>query len=242
MHIHVGLVRVVPCLLHVEVRCGSVEVHVGERPDRTLRSVGSHADTIRGRNGRNLPRLGNPTARVDVRLSEIDQVALQVGCKTVDGLHPFACRDRRRGMGTEVGPVFDVIHLNWFFDEEQVAILDAAHEVQDVRSRHRPGTMNGQFVVLTAGLAKLVHVLDHPRDRSLRPSDAADGVAVGLGLLPGFGRDAAASVVALDPVVDRAPQELIDGLSQRLAKNVPRGRINRADCRRQGAAAQRTPE
>ena len=147
---------------------------------------------------------GNAAARVEVGLSEVDQVALQIGCKAVDGLHPFACRDRRRGMRPQMRPVFDVVHLQWLFDEEQVAVLDAAHEVQDVRSRHRAGTMNGQFVIGTAGLAQLMHVLDHLRDRSLRPSDAADGVAVGLGLLPGFGRDAAAAVVALDPVVDRA--------------------------------------
>src|SRR4051812_5302513 len=75
-----------------------------------------------------------------------------------------------------------------------------------------------------------MNVLDHGGNRrALWPTDPAGGITVSLGLRPGFRRDTAAAVVALDLVVNRPAQELVDGLSQRLAENVPLGDVDGAD-------------
>jgi len=85
-------------------------------------------------------------------------------------------------------------------------------------------------VIRAARFAELMDVLDHGGDRrALRPTHAAGGITVSLGLRPGFRGDAAAAVVALDLVVNRPAQKLVDGLSQRLAENVPLGNVDGAD-------------
>jgi len=141
MHIHVGLVRVVASLLNVEVRRCRVEMEVGKRAHRALRTVWGHPDTVRRGNRCDLARFGNAARGAEVRLGEVDQVARQVRVEAVNGLHPLARRDWCCGVRTQVGPILDVVHLQGFFDPEQIAILDAAHQLHDVRRRHGAGAM-----------------------------------------------------------------------------------------------------
>ncbi len=123
-------------------------------------AVRDHDQVVRRRVGRDLQRLGEAAAPVDVRLQDIERAGVDETLEAPAGVFVLGAGERNGDLVLDPPIAVDAVGHDAFFQPARAVLRDPAGEVDDVRHVHRLPAIQHDVVVLAERLAQRAHQLD----------------------------------------------------------------------------------